>query len=619
MSGIVALLHTDGRHVPMRELHAMAAAIMHRGRNGCEELAHGTAGLACCLTHAEPEGADTPLPRSPATGRIVAADVRLDRRTELCENLGCRHEMGGLTDGELVLRAYERWGERCVHYLQGDFAFVLWDPERDGFFCARDRVGVKPFYYHHGSGLFAAASEIRALLVHPAVTAQPDDLWIGDYLAGLFTETDATFYSDIRRLMPAHTMRVDASGLQIERYARFDPEREVRCASDADYAEAFAERFTRAVGDRMRSALPVGAALSGGLDSSSVACVARSVRQAEGGEPLATFSAIFTDVPQSDESRYIDAVIRSGGFAPNFVRGDLGDPLAPVLLDALDYPFFAPNLFLHAELFAAAHNAGIGVWLDGLDGDTTVSHGTARLAELAASLRIAELWHESGALADRLGHGSRARTLRRAVINPLLRAPLSRGLARIGRRSPLNDAAIDRAFAAGIRLEERYRAVAELPAPRTLREDHYRRLTWGMHSFVLELLDQLAAHSGIEPRYPFYDWELMNFCLALPPEQKLQDGWGRIVLRRAMQGVLPHEVQWRTGKGNPGANFIRALRMRQGERFDAMVKHPGELGRYMNVPRLGEMLTRFIAGGASDQETMTLWRALTLWIWIGGA
>ncbi len=183
-----------------------------------------------------------------------------------------------VTDAELILRAYKRWGERSPEHLLGDFAFAIRDAHRDVLFCARDHFGVKPFYYHHAPGrLFCFASEIKGLLALAEVPRRLNETRVADYLVPLLEDKVITFYEEIVRLPPAHRMTVSRDGVRIEEYWALDPTREIRMKSGEEYAEAFREIFTEAVHCRLRSAFPVGSMLSGGLDSSSIVCVARKL------------------------------------------------------------------------------------------------------------------------------------------------------------------------------------------------------------------------------------------------------------------------------------------------------------------------------------------------------
>src|SRR5258708_21977460 len=224
----------------------------------------------------------------------------------------------------------------------------------------------------------------------------------------MFDDKEITFYQGILRLPPAHSMTVSRTGVPLKPYWALDATREIRYRSNEEYADAFREIFTEAVRCRLRSAYPVGSMLSGGLDSSSVVCVARELLAGQGNGRLHTFSAVFDDVPECDESVYFKAVAAQGGLAPHYVPGERvnrGSDLDHLLWHQ-DEPFSAPYAFLYRALYRDAHDHGVRVVLDGIDGDSAVSHGVAYLTELACAGRWVALASEVTSFARRRNSSS---------------------------------------------------------------------------------------------------------------------------------------------------------------------------------------------------------------------
>jgi asparagine synthase (glutamine-hydrolysing) len=617
MSGFVVLQNLDRAPADESRLVAMLGAMSHRGGDGVEIWMGDHVGLGIAFNRTTSESRfDRLIP--PATeGRIViAADARIDNRAELASALAVRYEEHA--DSALIALAYQKWGDRCLDHLIGDFAFALWDLREGRLFCARDHIGVKPFYYHTSDHHLLAASTINALFAGSATLARDlDEQRIAEYLVGSFDDVERTFYRDVKRLPASRMMTIAGGTLTRRRYATLDVGETIRLRSDAEYADAFRERFTEAVRARMRCTKPVGAALSGGLDSSSVVSVARAIARSEGAPRLHTYSIVFDDVPESDERPYIESVIAGGDLEPHFIRGDRTPPIPGIgtLYDYLEEPFYAPNMALHWEMFKAARASGVGVWLDGLDGDTTVSHGVAFLSELARQMRWLHLYREAAAFAVR--HGlRRAKLLRSTMTSPLIDPIRRRRTARMAARSPevswqgsaINAELARRCWPVGL---------PSAPRPRTAVADHLHKLQWGLHPFLLESLDRAASAFGIEPRYPFYDRRLIEFSLALPPNQKLHDGWTRWVLRHAMQELLPTNVAWRTDKGNPAPSFMHTLRTFESARMRAMVgERASMLAPYVDIAALRGDVDRFLAGVINEREVMEIWKGLTLLSWL---
>ncbi len=624
MSAIAGIYFLDGRPADPADLERMVERLAHRGPDGSAVWASVSVGLGHRMLRTTPESLHEKLPlRNSTKDLILTADARLDNRNELMSTLGITgRPPGEITDSELILGAYERWGERCPEKLLGDFAFALWDRRAQALFCARDHFGVKPFYYYRSDRLFAFASEIKALLSLPEVPRRLNEVRVADYLVPMLEDKVITFYQEILRLPPAHAMIVSPQGASLRSYWALDPTREIRYRSDEEYADAFREIFTEAVRCRLRSAYPVGSMLSGGLDSSSIVCVARRLPAQNGGHRLHTFSAIFPDVPECDERPFINAVLAPGGLEPHYVHGDQLSPLADLehVLDQEDEPFYAPNLFLHWGLYSAAEQHGIRVLLDGLDGDTTISHGIGFLVELARTGRWTTLASEVTWLSKRYNRAPWS-ILFHLAVKPLVPEPVRlvwRVLRNSAQRGRSPNTIISPGFARRIGLAERTRSLlAKRARPaRTSIEDHWRRLTSGVIPFALEVADRTAAAFSIEPRYPFFDRRVVEFCLALPPEQKLRQGWTRMVMRRAMAKILPAEVQWRSGKADLSPNFIRGL-LGCHERVleEVILNHPKAIEEYVDMAALGEAYQRYTRRGA-EHDSLTVWKSATLALWL---
>ena len=668
MSAIAGIAHLDGRPADAGAVARMLDCVRHRGPDGCGAWSDGWVALGNRMLHTTPESVHERQPLASASGDLIlTADARVDNREELLRTLGSSAAVARngspshateIPDGALILAAYERWGEDFCARLVGDFAVAIWDARRQALVCARDYMGVKPFYYHRSRGLFAFGSELKQLLVIPEIPRRLEEVRVGDYLAGMMDDEAITFYRDIVRLPSAHRLVVTREGARMERYWALDPEREVRCTSDAEYAEGFRHHFNEAVRCRLRSAAPVGSLLSGGLDSSSIVCAARRIRLNDPAAPaLHTFSAIFPDLPECDERPFIDAVLEGGGLEPHFVRGDQLGALTELdrMLDQEDEPFYTPNLFLHWAMYACARERGVRVMLDGVDGDSTVSHGTRYLTELARAGRWDKFGTEAKLLAearnvqpahylrsqgfpslteraragDILAVTSAIRPIRRdfdvsawgvirdCVVRPLAIEPVAR---RWGRPPPARrfggHALIAPRFARRVALAERHAGMRghRFDLMRSSREDHLRRLSGGLLRVVLEVLDRAASAYSVEPRYPFCDKRLVEYCLALPADQKLRRGWTRFILRDA-PGGLPERVRWRSAKGDLSANFRRALAADRQRLGTELFVNGGALKNLIDL----RALRRAFDDGSwtgSDDAAVTLWRVATLATWL---
>jgi asparagine synthase (glutamine-hydrolysing) len=626
MSAIVGIYNVDGRTINASALEQMADRLAHRGPDGSGVWHAGPVGLGHRMLRTTPESLCERLPLVSADGRrVITADARIDNRDELVDAFGVAASARHCADSQLILHAYERWGDCCCEHLLGDFAFAIWDDDTGRLFCARDHMGVKPFYYYASDELFVFASEIKALFCLPEVPRQINETQIASYLTSVYRDHTITFSRDILRLPAAHAVTVSPNAAEINQYWSLDPKRELHFGSDEECEAQFRDLFIEAVRCRLRSAFPVGSQLSGGLDSSSVTCVARHLlaHERDAAGTLHTFSALFDTVPECDERGYINAVIAQEGLTPHYVHADRLSPLTRIdgMLWHQDEPFGTANLFMVWALCEAAREAKVRVLLDGEDGDSVVSHGSGFLLELLFRGQWSAFVRELNAPASKL-RASRRAILWRAIIVPVLSTVLPTRLTRAWQKARhfVSDSAyLPADFAERIHVDVMTSSndKSAPPLARAARERHYEGLTSAFLQHVLEIADKTAAACSLELRHPFFDRRLVEFCLALPTEQKVRKGWTRSIVRRALAPYLPREVQWRWDKSNLSPNFRRGLLTYERARFERMCASaagPQRIGDYVDLAKLCSLF-RQCAEGVRGCEFM-LFKAAVLTCWL---
>jgi asparagine synthase (glutamine-hydrolysing) len=623
VSGIVGLLQHDGRPVDQTAIEAMLAATAHRGPDGSRLWHGGRIAVGCNrLATSSRSDADAPLAERDL---VLAADARLDNRDALARTLGLAERSPG--DGALILAAYRRWGEDCLRHLLGDFAFAIWDAGRQTLFCARDHFGVKPFYYHAGARAFAFASETKALFALDLVPRRIDERRIADYLVGLIEDPASTIHADVACLPPRHSLKVTQAGVTTQPYWQVEP----GAPPEGNAADELRAIFAEAVRCRLEGDDPIGAMLSGGLDSSSIACLAAPMLSEEKRGRPRTFSLVFDETPAWNERPFIEAVLAKGGFDPLFIDCDDYDPFADAdgLLDEQGGVFLATGLAVTRRLYRAAAAEGVRVLLDGHGGDEVISHGHGRLHELARAGRWLKLWREAAgasgtgarrsrvfdAYFKRYGPVRSLRHVRRAAARAIGRSKPSTG----GRANWIRLVAPD--LAARTDLAERSHAARAAEAAAS--GDEQTRHAWLLaaprvgRSFAV--LDHVAAAAGIEPRYPFWDKRLVEFCLSLPSDEKLRDGWSRSILRRAMEGILPASIQWRRDKLDFGPHIVRGMLGANRDLLDRIIRgRDGDLGAFVDRGEAALAYERILAnpGGADGRDVQAVWRTTMLALWL---
>lgn len=568
MSAVTGIVRFDGAPVEPGSVERMTRAMAHRGPDGIRHRLEGGDAFGQCLLCTTPESLEerTPLANEDAS-LVLMLDGRVDNLDELRHALVQRGaRLRDRSDAELVLRAYEAWGEQCPDRIIGEFVFVLRDRRQGSVFAARDVAGTRLLHYHVERGRFAFASEIAGLL---ALGIEPrlNESRVFDYLVNEFDRDDevGTFYRGIERLPAGHALRVDARGVKTWRY--WDPAslQPPRYASLDECAEALREKLRLVVACRLRSNGPVGAMLSGGLDSSSIAGVVRKDLAHLLREPLRTYSLVREDRDSCHDWKGVRAMLADGGFEPTILTSALGREACAQAMRRVgdfDEPFALYEGFVDALVFQAARRDGCRVILDGMAGDLLFyAPGRGALFHARMLARLTDV------VAAKCRHGADYELLavaRRAVasfvpesIRALYR-PLRDRFARLDGDARMLHAATARRLLAQRRALRCGRACG---APRADdRLDHCRTFTSGMLSFAHEVSGQAALGRGVEPRSPLSDRRMIEFAVGLPSAAKQFEPWYKLVLRKSMAGVLPEEVRWRRNvAGHPGWIFHREL------------------------------------------------------------
>jgi asparagine synthase (glutamine-hydrolysing) len=607
--GVVAL----GRPPEPETVASMAAALDHRGPDGrgaytAEGAALGFRRLAIIdLSDAgnQPFASDDGMRQLLHNGEIY--NYRELRR----ELEGRGHRFRTKTDTEVILRAHEEWGDRCVERFNGMWALALWDAARQRLFCSRDRFGVKPLYYRWEDGRFAFASELKAFRAD-AGRLEPNLRAVRDFVARDTVEhTDETFFAGVRKLPAAHSLVVDERGLRITRYWTLEPGE-----PPADAAEAVRELLLDSVRLRLRSDVPVGTCLSGGLDSSAIACLVDQLlrTEAENARPVGdrqrTFTAYF-DEAAYDERSYARAVVERTKADAHWVTFGDDELVAalPAIVEAQDEPFRSTSVVAQWFVLRAAAAEGLKVMLDGQGGDEIFAgyHGYfgPRFADLLASARLRELASEVGAY--RTLHGAKAVRIAGDLARPFLpeqarvalRTRLAGGGALLHRelRSLDGDEDVERVTGR----DRLHRQLHLIMARRGLPE-------------LLRYEDRNSMAHSLEARVPFLDYRLVELAFGLDARELIRNGTTKWVLRQALADILPRVVRDRVDKlgfVTPEARFFRGA---LGElAADAFASRAFADREWVDGPAVRGRLERHRRGeGTAGFE---LWRALSVELW----
>jgi len=543
MCGIAGIIDRSGRAIDDVRLRVMTDAVAHRGPDGSGIYIDGNVGLGhrrlaiIDLT----EGGHQPMKfRGESLVLTFNGEIYnyLELRSEL-EQAG--YVFRSRTDSEVILAAYDRWGETCVTRFNGMWAFAIHDRANRAVFCARDRFGVKPFYYVDTGRLFAFGSEIRQLLPLLEHVGADRENVLDFILTGASDHGDGTFYANVSRLAAGHTLTFDlGTGLATRK-----PFYELRAREDVgrlardEAVDRFRQCLTDAVRLRLRSDVPVGTCLSGGLDSSSIAAIAAPLYAQGAGRPFAAITAV-SEEEGTDESRYAQQVVRHARLRWLTVRPtyEVFVDCLPGLVRAQEEPFGSTSLAMQYCVMRTARENLTPVLLDGQGGDETLlGYEKYYPAAIVSTFRREGFASALRAVADARRSNAKLNVLTTAKY--FLGSTLAR--ARWGvycrrhnylRSRPMMPqwlSEFSRAIHDGFALQKLEISRTNLPV-------------------LLRYEDKNSMAHAVETRLPFLDYRLVEMALSLPTDYKIYQGWSKWVLRAAMEDRMPGEVIWRKNK-----------------------------------------------------------------------
>jgi asparagine synthase (glutamine-hydrolysing) len=539
MCGICGIIDKRGNPVTEQEINVMTDLVRHRGPDarGTYQSGHLSLGHRRLSILDLSENGRQPMHRDECVivynGEIYNF---IELRSEL-SRMGYNLKSG--TDTEVILAAYDHWGQACVQRFNGMWAFALYDSRKQILFCSRDRFGVKPFYYRETDSRFFFGSEIKQLL-HFMPTRHAQMGKLVDYLAlGLEEYDTETFFQDIHNLAGGHNLIYDLSNRTffIAPYYQLTVKPELTELTLDQAIERYRAELDRSVTFRLRSDVRVGACLSGGLDSSSVASIAAGAFQRQTGRRFCAITAKSMD-PRSDETRYAEKVAQKSDMEWHVISPSVKDfqSVLDSVVQIQEEPFGSPSIIMQYYVMQKARELNCPVLLDGQGGDETLLGYERYYPAYLLSLK----WHDSFSAFLHSAKNSKLTNLRLLLYFlyfPNARLRLNRFLRnnRIMHNHALK--LVNRDFA--FKLASSYRNIVQL-------QELELRQTQLPH--LLKYEDRNSMYHSIETRLPFVDYQLIETSLSLQNGFKIREGWTKYILRRAMQERLPDEIVWRKNK-----------------------------------------------------------------------
>src|ERR1051325_84638 len=584
MSGIVGMVNLDGAPIDRELLSQCTDFLSYRGPDAQHVWIDRNVGLVHTLLRTTYESETESQPVT-LDGKVwLISDARIDARAELLKNLPSslisKHDPN---DAELILYAYQAWGEDCIQHLIGDFVFAIWDSTRQRLFCARDHLGVKPFFYAVTPDRFIFSNTLNAVRLDRRVSDQLNEVAIGDYLLfGVNQDLSTTTFRDINRLPAGHTLTVSNGSVKTQCYWKPNRKSELDFRDRHSYVEGFDELLATAVEDRLRTNR-VALSMSGGLDSTSIAALAHELLDDNGS--LHAFSVVYDSLIPDNERHYSQLAADHIGIPITHISADkfsLFDDQTPGDMDQPEPFLISPLTRQFNTLLRLAANHG-RIVLTGWDGDALMNESANDyFASAARDLRLKQLtsglaWYlKSQRRVPRIG----------------IRGQINRMLGKKDSDSFYPEW-IDESFAKRTNLRERSKETTS-----NERSSVLRVLASKLWSSLFEGYDPGATKLLLEVRHPIIDLRVIEFLLAIPPVP-----WcvKKHILRTTMQSRLPASVLNRHKtplRADPALQMTRRASVRWLDSFEVSP----QLRYFVNLDQRPSI--------ADEQTSESLWPSL---------
>jgi len=473
---------------------------------------------------------------------VIVFNGEIYNYQEIKKELTEKYHFKTNSDTEVILNAYKEWGEDCLHKFNGMFAFAIYDRTEKKLFAARDPFGIKPFYYYFSENYFVFGSEIKAILASDTVKAELNEEMLYDFI--IFNRTDhtaQTSFKHISNLRPGHKIQLhtQTADFKISQWY-FLPEINENKLSFEENAHALLGKLSESIKLHLVSDVPVGSALSGGLDSSSIVCLMRQLMLAN--MPLHTFSAVYDNAWEKDEKKYVDILAQHTNISTTFTY-----PNAQKLAEELDKliyhqeePFASASLFASWCVYNEAHNKGIKVLLNGQGADELFAYdymAAFYFFELFKKIKWLKLAKEMFLFKKKQKSGTKFTF---SLFAFLLLPKFLRNYAISGSQPIVNKAFFNKHKASSNFFHTFFDT-------KTLNENVKNHLLHKLHH-LLRVEDKNAMTFSVEGRVPFLEKELVHLALNIPAKHKVRNGEVKYILKQSMKEFLPHTIFRRNNK-----------------------------------------------------------------------
>jgi len=594
MCGIAGIVKNDKSQVSLAELKVMTDVIKHRGPDGEGHFVYDNVGFGhrrLAIIDLSQAG-HQPMQKD---------DLVITYNGEIYNYIELREELEGQsfvfttkTDTEVILKAYQAWGEDCVQRFNGMWAFAIFDKNKDKIFLSRDRFGIKPLYYYENDESFFFGSEIGQLLIQLNDCKVHKQVLFDFLYLGYLHHNEYTFFEDILSLNPGHNLVLDTQNgtYKIEKYYQLIPNKKFELLSFDDAVEQFRTTMDEAIALRLRSDVKVGTCLSGGMDSSYIAATASQQYREQSGDRFTAITAKSIE-RKNDESHFAEMVVEAAKLDWKITEPTKDDFLKAVdqVIEIQQEPFGSPSIIMAYFVMKKAKEEGCTVLLDGQGGDESLlgyeRYYTAFINQqpnifkkISSALKIAK--NSKLSLKDLLLYNiyfnnASIRAARQLKRHHYIKSPFKKYI-----NKPL--------------LREIAKANKDIG---TLQEYEITKIQMQK---LLKYEDRNSMHFSIETRVPFVDYKVVELAYSLPFSYKMHEGWSKYILRKAAKGRLPDEIVWRRNKF--GFEAPTKTWLSDKDDFLKKIKESAFINAFVDVEKLDVTI-----------DDLVLWKLFNIAVW----
>jgi asparagine synthase (glutamine-hydrolysing) len=567
MSAIFGIINKKNEPVSNESIHKIQQVILHRATDGSGLWKTNNVALGHCKLIVYPQQINEQLPVE-TTDFVLTADARIDNRDELYNLLNLdKQQCAAEPDSYLILKAYQKWGEQCVDHLEGEYVFAIWNKTCQQLFMVTDHIGFRPVFYYDSPDQFIFCSEIKGIVATKTTPNYFNEVHLIEYHFQKY-DAAATYNKEIFALHGGSTLNLADNKVSFKKYWSPKPIGKYHFTKDEEWTDCLKDLLYKSVEKRLNPDVPVGVTLSGGLDSTSIACILSELL-AKKNKPLYAFSSVLPlnhgGIDQ-DEREYIAIVNKHcPNIVQTFVEANGVGPLTNVA-DAFEKEEGIPNAFFYMNnaILTEAQHKNIRILFTGYGGDYSASwKGNTVIYQLlqqgkfkmALTLLKAFSKNDNKNLLQLIKSEYAAHTVIYQQLSKLIRHRQIDWQRRSVLRNELTD-----------------KYLKEIAPSQTVNNSTFMTefIQSGRLSRMIGMPANRGAHYNIATCDPMLDKEVLTFLMEVPMHLFNKNGYKRSLLRHAMAGVIPSEIQWRKDK-LPFAPAYRSRIINQKEIIDRII------------------------------------------------